>query len=176
MAHEGNQFALGNNGGRPTKYNADYHNEAVFGFCLLGATDKRIAELFGINQSTLDDWKIKYPEFSLSIQKGKDEADMNVAKSLYKRATGFEYTETTYERIVGDTNEDEDAEDEQQMWKKKVVKRIQVPDVTAQSLWLKNRRRKSRIQEGEMHWSDKQETGLTDVDGNDLINSPIKFE
>lgn len=46
-------------------------------------------------EATINNWKEAHPEFLASIRRGKDEADMAVAKSLYDQALGYHYTETT---------------------------------------------------------------------------------
>ena len=53
----------------------------------LGLTDVEIAEWLGINRSTLSRYKKEESQFKDTIKKGKAQADMNVVKSLYKRAT-----------------------------------------------------------------------------------------
>lgn len=73
--------------GRPTDY-SDELREQVKNLCLLGLTDKEICKSIGIAVSTLNLWKQKHPEFMESIREGKEIADANVAKSLYKRACG----------------------------------------------------------------------------------------
>lgn len=69
-----------------------------------GLTDEQIAKNIGISVGTLYDWKIKYPDFSETLKKGKDVVDREVENALLKRAKGFEYDEVTYERIT-DTGE-----------------------------------------------------------------------
>ena len=134
-----------NKRGRPTKYKPEY-DELAFNYSLLGATDVEMAGFFDIDQSTLHDWKKKYPEFSKAIKSGKEDADANVVKSLYKRAQGYSITEEKEERQ-----------------KNKVLKVTRaekhIPaDTTAAIFWLKNRQKAA--------WRDKQEiehSGSIDV-------------
>lgn len=81
-----------NSKGRPTKYKSEFCVQ-VLKLCILGLTDKQLADFFEISESTLNEWKLKYPEFSESIKKGKDVADSNVAASLYQRAVGYTHDE-----------------------------------------------------------------------------------
>ena len=74
--------------GRPTDYKEEY-NEQAYKLCLLGATDAEIADFFGIAESTLNNWKKKFPDFMESIRKGKTIADAEVAEALYNKARGF---------------------------------------------------------------------------------------
>ena len=75
-------------GGRPTKYDADFHPKQVLKYALLGLTDKQIAGVFDISEATLNNWKNEYPKFLESIRAGKTDADANVASTLYKRSLG----------------------------------------------------------------------------------------
>lgn len=121
--------------GRPTKYDSKY-NKQVFKLCLLGATDADLARFFEVAESTIHKWKIDFPEFSESLKKGKEQADANVANSLYRRAIGYSHKDTyfsSYEGMVIATP---------------TIKRYP-PDPTSAIFFLKNRRPKD--------WRDKQE-------------------
>ncbi len=73
--------------GRPTKYKDEYIEQA-YKLALLGATDKQMCDYFNVDEKTFNNWKHKHPEFFQSLKKGKEEADFNVVKSLYKKACG----------------------------------------------------------------------------------------
>jgi len=156
--------------GRPTDYR-DTYPEQAFRLCLLGATDKEMADFWGVDESTVNNWKLAHPEFLESIKAGKLDADTKVAQSLYKRAIGYEYRETTFEKIGEGENTTEVGETgiesiEQDIFKKKVVIKELAPDVAAINIWLKNRR--GKVADGAQRWADKVETGITDKDGNDV--------
>lgn len=126
------------NVGRPTKYNEDYPKKA-YKLCLLGATDEKLADFFEVDVSTVNKWKLDYPEFSESIKNGKDIADTNVVRSLYERATGYEHPEEKVfcsdgVIVTHDT------------------KKHYPPDTTAMIFWLKNRQPKL--------WRDKTEQDI----------------
>ena len=126
--------------GRPTKYQPE-HAEQVYKLCLLGATDKDLADFFGIDEATLNRWKKAYPELCESIKRGKEVADANVAQKLYHRAIGYHHPDTqfaTYQGAITDERE--------------YIKHYP-PDPTAAIFWLKNRQPEK--------WRDKQEVGLT---------------
>ena len=78
--------------GRKSLYRDEYSNQ-VLKLSLLGATDKEIADFFGISEQTVNSWKKRYPEFLESIKKGKQIADSNVASKLYNRAIGYDFEE-----------------------------------------------------------------------------------
>lgn len=75
-------------GGRPTRYKKEYDEQARK-LCLLGYTDKELADFFRVSESTLNLWKLRHKEFSESLKKGKDFADMEIVDSLRQRAKGM---------------------------------------------------------------------------------------
>jgi hypothetical protein len=75
------------NAGAPSKYQTEFE-EQVFKLCLLGATDKHIADFFGVCEATINNWKHEYPKFLESIRNGKERADIEIANALYHRAKG----------------------------------------------------------------------------------------
>lgn len=54
-----------------------------------GLSFAEIAEEIGISLKTFYKWKRKYPEFDEALRLGKPEADIEVVKAIYKRATGY---------------------------------------------------------------------------------------
>jgi len=71
--------------GQPTSYRDDYPDQAKR-LCLLGYTDKELAEFFKVCESTINNWKHDHPEFLESIKDGKENADCEVVESLYEKA------------------------------------------------------------------------------------------
>lgn len=112
--------------GRPSLYKPEYAEQARK-YSLLGATDKEMAELFEVAESTFHLWKLEHPDFSESLKKGKVQADANVANRLYQRAMGYEHPEIDI-RVVN-----------QEIVETPITK-IYAPDPTAAIFWLKNRR------------------------------------
>jgi hypothetical protein len=80
-------------------YREEYAKQA-YGLALLGATDKDIARVLGVSVNTVDVWKRKYPEFTEQLRRGKEIADMEVAKSFYKSCVGY-YYEDEEAKVVG---------------------------------------------------------------------------
>ncbi|MCP1651686.1 terminase [Pseudomonas nitroreducens] len=113
-------------GGRPTKYKAEYVEQARK-LCQLGATDAEMADFFDVTISTLSLWKVKHPEFSDALKMGKEVADKRVEQALYNRALGFSHEETDIRVIEG------------RIEMTPMIKHYP-PDTTAAIFWLKNRR------------------------------------
>ena len=59
--------------------------------CRLGATDRDLAEFFGVTTVCIWQWQCKYKEFFNALGVGKNEADERVKRSLYQRAVGYSY-------------------------------------------------------------------------------------
>ena len=133
-------------GGRPTLYKSTMNKQAEK-LCKLGATDAELADFFNIAESTLNNWKIEHPKFLESINKGKVQADAEVAEKLFKRATGYSHKDVDIKMYEGE------------IIATPLVKHYP-PDTAAAIFWLKNRQKKK--------WRDKIETGFTDEDGNDI--------
>lgn len=128
--------------GRPTVYKSEYPEQAEK-LCKLGATDAELADFFDVVESTINAWKLSYPEFSESIKAGKQLADANVADRLYQRAMGFEHDSEEI-KVVSD------GQGAGSSIERVPVRKIYPPDTTAAIFWLKNRQKDK--------WRDKTET------------------
>jgi len=115
-----------NKGGRPTAFRKEYP-EMARKMCLLGATDKELADVFEVSEQTVNTWKTQYPKFLESIKLGKEQADAAVADRLYQRALGYSHPEVHVSNYQG------------QITLTKLTKHYP-PDSTAAIFWLKNRR------------------------------------
>nr|WP_250160392.1 helix-turn-helix domain-containing protein [Streptococcus uberis] len=111
----------------------------IEGWARDGLTDKQISKNIGISESTLNDWKKKFPEFSESLKQSKEIADRQVENALHKTALGFYYEEDMV------TNQGDVVR----------VKKYSKPNTTAQIFWLKNRK--------PANWRDKQEIEQTNT-------------
>jgi hypothetical protein len=121
-----------NKGGRPTKYKEAF-NDQVFEMALLGLSDSQMANIIGITEQTLNNWKTEHPMFFESLTQGKENADGKVAKAMYKRALGL----TIIEEAL--------TKDGQIVQLKKELP----PDTPAAKHWLANRQRKLWANNGE---------------------------
>lgn len=136
--------------GRDSTYQPQFADQARK-LCLLGFTDAELARFFDISESTLNRWKHDHPGFWESINSGKERADAEVADSLYRRATG---EEVIFEKAIKLADGTYEA---------MRLKQFVPGDVTAQRLWLLNRRRGN--------WRDKQE-----IEHSGSIDTPTKEE
>jgi hypothetical protein len=135
--------------GRPTGYDDSFAEQARK-YCLLGATDVQLADMFEVSEATINNWKIAHPKFLESIKRGKDVADAEVASSLYHRAVGYSHPE---EKIFCSEGEVVRAE---------TVKQYP-PEPVAAFFWLKNRRGKD--------WKDKVLNEVTGAEGGPVQQS-----
>lgn len=108
---------------------------------LVGASIPMLAEFFSVNEQTINSWRNKYPAFGKAISQGKEIADMRVAKSLYKRATGYELDSEEI-KVLSDG-----------MFGGSYIEKVPVTkhypaDVKAAIFWLTNRQPQA--------WSEKQ--------------------
>jgi hypothetical protein len=77
--------------GRPSGY-TQAHAITAHKLCLLGCHDERIAEILNISHSTINQWKLDYPEFSNALKDGRADADSTVASALYTKAINGDTT------------------------------------------------------------------------------------
>lgn len=118
-----------------------FNLKQVYTMGTLGLTDEEIARVYDVDESTINKWKKKYPEFAEHLKKGKDEADNEVVMGLRKRAKGYKYTEVTKERKI--TNGKRGSGAVYEMVVTKEVTKDVVPDVLAGMYWMNNRRKHS---------------------------------
>ena len=133
--------------GRKSEYRIEYADQALK-LCLLGATDKELAEFFSVSEQTLNKWKKDYPEFLESLKKGKNIADANVASRLYNRAIGYSCKATKFATSEGKITDS-----------KEYIEHYP-PDTTAAIFWLKNRQPEK--------WRDKKEVDANVNLGDEL--------
>ena len=79
--------------GRPSSYTPDHAHRARLAW-EIGATDAQVAMLIGVSESTLARWCARHPAMAEARQAGRDDADTRVTFALYRRAIGYDYTET----------------------------------------------------------------------------------
>lgn len=140
--------------GRPSLYKPEYA-ELAYKFCLLGADDARLGQMFEVSEQTINAWKNEYPEFLESLKKGKEVADAEIAHALFHRAKGYKHPEVDIKVIEG------------QIVQTELIKHYP-PDTGAAMAWLKNRQPKQ--------WRDKQEIDHTSTDGTMTPQPAVKID
>lgn len=124
-------------GGRPTKYRKEY-NEQVYKLALLGCIDSEMADILNVSIATFNNWKTEKKGFLESINKGKELADAEIAKSLYNRAKGC----TVKEVKVVEYKNNGDEETAENNTVVTTTERELPPDTKAAQIWITNRQRK----------------------------------
>jgi hypothetical protein len=143
--------------GAPPKYQEDFARMAEVA-CHDGATDKKLAELFGVCERTVNNWKRKHLDFLQSTQRGKDEFDSNIVEyALKKISLGIHYTETTRE-ARGENGE---------LVVTKKVRKFIPPNDRAIRFWLKNRQPN--------RWRDTQAVEVTGKEGGPVQQELTNF-
>lgn len=131
---------------RPSRYKAEYAEQAEK-LCRLGATDRELADFFGVTEQTVNNWKRDHPEFFESLKRGKVLADAEVADKLFKRATGYSHPAVKIFNDQGTPLEVPYTEH-------------YPPDTTAAIFWLKNRQKDK--------WRDKIDHGIEGPGGGPI--------
>lgn len=135
-----------------TKYNSKYHDDWAWSLVIKGATDKEIAEAFGLSERTINRWKNEYETFKTAMEAGKEAADAKVERSLYERAIGYEEVEEK-ESVM-----EIDKDGNRKPLKVRTVKKRILPDTMAGMYWLNNRQRKN--------WSQRQDVNVNSTNTN----------
>lgn len=137
------------------KYNALYHDDWAWSLAAMGATNEEIADAMGISKRTILRWAKDHESFGKALSEGKGVSDAKVIRSLYQRATGYEYTEE--KKIVEMDPKDGSVKPIRVETTKKHVP----PDVAAQCFWLKNRQRD--------RWQDRPEQIIDQTEEDDVV-------
>lgn len=117
----------------PLKYNKEYHDDWAWSLAIKGATDQEIADAFKVSRRTIIRWREDHPSFNEACMAGKEAADAKVKKTLYERATGYEYQEKESAVDV------DSRTGEQKPVRVKTSTKVALPDIMAIMYWLNNR-------------------------------------
>lgn len=112
---------------RPSKFKPEFVEQATK-LTKLGATDREVADFFGVEERTLYRWKNDYPELCQALKIGKEAADARVEQSLYRKALG--YSHDAVKIAINASGE---------VTQVPYVEHFP-PDTTAAIFWLKNRK------------------------------------
>ena len=135
--------------GRPSLYKDEYAKQA-YKLCLLGATDKDMADFFCTSEQTINAWKNSKPEFLEALKRGKMEADGVIAEKLFHRAKGYSHPEEVIKVV------------DHEIVRVDTYKHYP-PDTIAAIFWLKNRQ--------PAKWRDKHEIEHDGTFGVNIIDN-----
>ena len=113
-------------GGRPTLFRPEFCRQAT-AHCLLGCTNEQLADLLGVSLPCIEKWLQTKPEFLRAVKKGREDADNNISKSLYKRALGYSHPDVHISNYLGNVTITR-------------IRKHYPPDTAAAIIWLGNRR------------------------------------
>jgi hypothetical protein len=57
--------------------------------CALGFTNAELAEFFGVEEVTIDNWQARRPGFARALARGRKRTGERPERSLYRRAIGY---------------------------------------------------------------------------------------
>ena len=122
--------------GRPSSYKHEFAEQA-YTLCAKGFIDKDLADFFKVSETTVNNWKLAYPEFLESLKAGKDEFDVTVVEGALKhRATGYSHPAVDIRVVNGELVQTP-------------ITKHYPPDTSAAIFFLKNR--------NPSRWRDKQQ-------------------
>lgn len=122
--------------GRPSKFQ-DLDLEKVRALVTKGLTDRELAMIFNVAESTWYLWQHKHPHFSELLKGWKRYANERVERALYERACGYNHHDTKFFTHLGKVTSQEE-----------IIKHIP-PDPGAAKLFLINR--------DPIRWKDRRE-------------------
>lgn len=140
-------MSQGEGGGPKTKFRAVFVEQARKMF-RLGATEREVADILGVSESTFRMWKLAHPKLSAAVKVGKAPANSRTEMSLFHRANGYTYDAeelVPYDHTeIKKVTDKEGLEVETIVVKEKRVLRVPIvkhvpPDTTAIIFFLKNR-------------------------------------
>jgi len=128
--------------------------ERAYRLALLGLTNDEMAIAFGVAPRLFRQWREDDPELAAAVFAGRERADGEVVRALYKKAVGYEYDEdfatVRKERIIRTT----------------LTKHVP-PDTTACIYWLNNRTKRQ-----ERPWTNSQKMEVTGPKGGPILLAP----
>ncbi len=134
--------------GRPSKF--DKCRDKILEMARFGMTEQQIVNILEIDKSTLTKWKQKNESFFTSLKDQKYLADVEVERSLFEKAKGYQHEDVHFSNHMGHVTATP------------YIKKY-APSDTAAIFWLKNRQPSK--------WRDK-----TEVDNNIQGALSVKVE
>ena len=132
----------------------------VYEIALLGASNPEIAGILNVTTTTLDNWRVRFPEFEIALLKGKERADGKIALALYNRAKGYSHPDVHISNYKGEVTITP-------------IIKYYPPDTTAAKFWLTNRqpdkwKDMARMEDNSKHLHLHQNIPLSDISTEEL--------
>ena len=133
-----------------------------------GATNRKLAEMFGIGLTTLEKWLRGESKFARAIREGKVMSCKKVIDSVFSRACGYEYTEEVEKLEVvrnekGEIITDSNGKPTVVLRTVSRIHKHQPADIPAAKFYLWNH---TKMLEPEERWTSKQWIDHTSGDGS----------
>ena len=133
-----------------------------------GATNRKLAEMFGIGLTTLEKWLRGESKFARAIREGKVMSCKKVIDSVFSRACGYEYTEEVEKLEVvrnekGEIITDSNGKPTVVLRTVSRIHKHQPADIPAAKFYLWNR---TKMLPPEERWTSKQWIDHTSSDGS----------
>lgn len=137
-----------------------------------GLSDEEIAIACGIELPTFRLWKRKYPDFAEALGLGKANADYDIVRALYKKATGYNVAvDKTYKlkRVEFDPQTGKKIREYEEL--ATGVDTTHIPaDLRAEIFWLKNRQPERWCERGERGSEEGESGGVIEMPEADSID------
>ena len=145
--------------GPPTKLNETLIRIAL-NLYKQGKTDKEVAKIVEVDESTINRWKKNDPALHESIKEAKRDYDEEVVNKLRETALGYEMEVEELKTVsIGDGMS--------QVERHKVIKKFR-PDVAAAKFWLTNRKSDQ--------WKEKQSIEHSGSISKDMSDEELEAE
>lgn len=128
--------------GAPTLYNKKRTPLLAYNLMLTGRTDKEAASFIGVSEATWNNWKNKYPDFLESINKGREQSNLEVEQALRIAALGggiIKKVTKSIDKGKKRTESEESPLASDDVIKEVIVEEEQPMNVAAAIFWLSNR-------------------------------------
>ena len=144
----------------------------------LGATNRKLAEIFGISLPTLEKWLRGDSKFTRAIKKGREVSCQKVIDSVFQRACGYNYIEEVEKPEVvknkdGEIMTDSEGNPIEVMRLVSRTHKHQPADIPAAKFYLWNR---TKMLDRDEQWNDLQKLDHSSEDGTMSPKQKIQLD
>lgn len=131
--------------GRPDSVPNTFELAKIYGLCLLGLSDTEIAIYCTVDITTFQRWCVDWPKLAGVLREGREDADAEIAKSIFRRGNGYSHSEDVIKTVSGTVRTDKNVKIIATSGRATVVAikttKNYPPDTQAGMYWLNNRQR-----------------------------------